>query len=212
MKNDDSTEKLRKLLADASMAAAKANFSDNEEDEEDNDEVDDGLSASDDPFINTTSASVSANNTEPEEVEKAEEAEERTLRQTDTDEASSPCSSTSFDAGLCSSSTTTTTPATVAACASLTHRHHDYPAQVVLAVLDRLEESGNSARDGESGDLWTGPLSETERARIQAAVPRTAIPLVQCLAQDLISAQAQIKRLRSRVRRLGQRVSKFLLV
>ncbi|KAL5109868.1 Neurabin-1 [Taenia crassiceps] len=205
--NDGSADTLRKLLADASMAAAKANFSDNEDDEEDNDEVDDGLSASDDPFTNTTSASVSANNTEPEEVEKAEEAEERTLRQTDTDEASSPCSSASFDAGLCSSSTTTTTPATVTACASLHHRHHDHPVQVVLAALERLEESGNSVREGEGSDLWMGPLSETERARIQVAVPRTAIPLVQCLAQDLISAQAQIKRLRSRVRRLGQRLT-----
>ncbi|KAL5971190.1 hypothetical protein TSMEX_001049 [Taenia solium] len=170
MQNDDSTETLRKLLADASMAAAKANLSDNEDDEEDNDEVDDGLSGSDDPFTNTTSASVSANNTELEEVEKAEEAEERTLRQTDSDEASSPCSSASFDAG-------------------------------------RLEESGNSAREGESEDLWTGSLSETERAQVQAAVPRAAVPLVRCLAQDLISAQAQIKRLRSRVRRLGQRLT-----
>ncbi|VDM30950.1 unnamed protein product [Hydatigera taeniaeformis] len=204
--NDNSVETLRKLLADASMAAAKANLSDNEDDEEDNDEVDDGLSASDDPFTNT-SASASANTTEPEEVDKAEEAEERTLRQADSDEASSPCSSASFDAGLCSSSTTTTTtPATVAACTSVSHRHHDYPAQVVLGALERLEDRGKAVEE-ESGDLWMGPLSETDQARIQAAVPRTAMPLVQCLAQDLIIAQAQIKRLRSRVRRLGQRLT-----
>nr|CDS17822.1 neurabin 1 [Echinococcus granulosus] len=205
--NDDSTEALRKLLVDASLAAAKASLSDNEDDEEDNDEVDDGLSASDDPYTNTTSASASTNNTEPEEVEKAEEAEERTLRQTDTDEASSSCSSASFDAGLCSSSTTTTTPTTTAACASLPHRHHNHLAQVVLAALGRLEEGEKATWVEEGGDLWTSPLSESERARVQAAVPRTAMPLVQCLAQDLISAQAQVKRLRSRVRRLGQRLT-----
>lgn len=199
MQNGDSAETLRKLLAEASLAAAKAHLPDECDDDEDNDEVDDGLSGSDEPY-----ASSNSNNAESE-VDAEEE--DKTLRQADSDEAcpSSPSSSASFsfDAGLCSS-----LPSKTKSMGSSSHGHHVniHPGQIVLEALQKLEsESGDESTEGD--ELWIGLLAETDRARVTAAVPRAAIPLVRYLAADVLAAQAQIKRLRSRIRRLGQRVS-----
>ncbi|VUZ40550.1 unnamed protein product [Hymenolepis diminuta] len=202
--NNDNGEALRKLLEDASLAAAKANLSDDEDiniecddEEEYNDiDVDDGLSTSDEAFLNTPT---STNATETEE-------EDKTLRQSTDDvdgsgrntSVKNTPSSSSFDTGLMSSSSLGDT-------SSSHHGRHNHPGQVILTVLQGME-SGERKESSEE-DLGLGLLSENDRARLKCAIPRSVIPLVFCLARDLIASEAQIKRLRSRVRRLGQRLT-----
>ncbi|KAM3172966.1 hypothetical protein ACTXT7_013480 [Hymenolepis weldensis] len=202
--NNDSGETLRKLLEDASLAAAKANLSDDEDvdiecddEEEYNDiDVDDGLSTSDEAFLNTPT---STNATETEE-------EDKTLRQSTGDIDASgrnaslknTQSSSSFDTGLMSSSSLGET-------SSSHHGRHNHPGQVILTALQRME-SGERKESSEE-DLGLGLLSENDRTKLKCAIPRSVIPLVFCLSRDLIASEAQIKRLRSRVRRLGQRLT-----
>nr|CDS31669.1 neurabin 1 [Hymenolepis microstoma] len=203
--DNDNGEALRKLLEDASLAAAKANLSDDEDidiecddEEEYNDiDVDDGLSTCDEPFLNTPT---STNVTETEE-------EDITLRQSTDDmqrtgrkvSMKNTESSSSFDAGLMSSSSNTLGDS------SSSHHKHNYPGQVILTALQRIESGERKQNSGE--DLAFGLLSENDRAKLKSSIPRSISPLVFCLAQDLIASEAQIKRLRSRVRRLGQRLT-----
>lgn len=204
--DNDNGEALRKLLEDASLAAAKANLSDDEDidaecddEEEYNDiDVDDGLSTCDEPFLNTPT---STNVTETEE-------EDITLRQSTNDmhctgrkiSMKNTESSSSFDAGLMSSSSNT-----LGDSSSSHYGKHNNPGQAILTALQRMESGERKQDFGE--DLAFGLLSENDRAKLKSSIPRSISPLVFCLAQDLIASEAQIKRLRSRVRRLGQRLT-----
>lgn len=162
-------------------------------------DVDDGLSTSDEPYPNTPT---SANITETEETEE----EENTLRQNiDTTDGSATnvnntASSSSFDAGLASSSSNT-----LGDSSAPHHARCNHPSQVILTALQRLEDG--EGKGGSEDDLGLSLLSENEREKLKSGVPKAAMPLVLCLALDLFASEAQIKRLRSRVRRLGQRVS-----
>ncbi|KAM7537808.1 hypothetical protein Aperf_G00000062403 [Anoplocephala perfoliata] len=212
--NSDSGATIRKLLEDASLAAAKANFSDDEDEDaeidgdndecedEDNDmDVDDGLSTSDEPYLNTPT---STNVTETEETEEEEHTLRQNIETTDGNTTNvnnnNATSSSSFDAGLASSSSLSLGDSSASH-----HARYNHPSQVILLALQRLEdgEEKGVAED----DLGMGLLSENEREKLRSAIPKAAVPLVRCLALDLFASEAQIKRLRSRVRRLGQRLT-----
>ncbi|VDD74140.1 unnamed protein product [Mesocestoides corti] len=178
----DSVETLRKLLADASAAAARAQFSDDDEEE------DGGLS--DDHYATNSTSPINTDDTQEDDEEG-----EKTLREAT---AGTDASSASYDAGLCSSTTEYDSGTRL-------RPRDQLIGHLIVSTLDKVAQDNNSALVAE--ELYFG-LTESERTKINRRIPRTAFPIVQSLANDLFASQGQVKRLRSRVRRLGQRVKK----
>uniref|UniRef100_A0A5K3EMV1 PDZ domain-containing protein n=1 Tax=Mesocestoides corti TaxID=53468 RepID=A0A5K3EMV1_MESCO len=177
----DSVETLRKLLADASAAAARAQFSDDDEEE------DGGLS--DDHYATNSTSPINTDDTQEDDEEG-----EKTLREAT---AGTDASSASYDAGLCSSTTEYDSGTRL-------RPRDQLIGHLIVSTLDKVAQDNNSALVAE--ELYFG-LTESERTKINRRIPRTAFPIVQSLANDLFASQGQVKRLRSRVRRLGQRLT-----
>uniref|UniRef100_A0A0X3Q3V5 PDZ domain-containing protein n=1 Tax=Schistocephalus solidus TaxID=70667 RepID=A0A0X3Q3V5_SCHSO len=201
IKREDSVETLRKLLADASATAAKAHeqvepdICEEEDDEEDEEDIFDD----DDDDDATTDTLVSENGDRPNGQPRARRPLVRA--------GVLPFEVSSSDAGL-----------SVSECDSESDRNQpvlDISKEISklrqrdLAITQLLQEAMEKAksRNSEGYGLPSSDVNSEQTVKASANFPKPALCALRFLASHLFNAQSQIKRLRVRIRQLGQRLT-----
>ncbi|BHF64287.1 protein phosphatase 1 regulatory [Sparganum proliferum] len=204
IKREDSVETLRKLLADASATAAKAHEQVEpdiceEEDDDDGDEDDDDEDIFDDDDEATTDTLIS----EGPDCPNGKPRTRRPLVRSGV----LPFEVSSSDAGLsvseCDSESDRNQPVLDISKEITKLRQRDL---AITQILQEAIEKANS-RTGEGYGLPSLGVSSEQTTKVATQFPKPALCALRFLASHLFNAQSQIKRLRVRIRQLGQRLT-----
>nr|VZI46077.1 unnamed protein product [Spirometra erinaceieuropaei] len=204
IKREDSVETLRKLLADASATAAKAHEQIEpdiceEEDDDDGDEGDDDEDIFDDDDEATTGTLISEGPDSPNGKPRTRRPLVRS--------GVLPFEVSSSDAGLsvseCDSESDKNQPVLDISKEISKLRQRDL---AITQLLQEAIEKANS-RTGEGYGLPSHGVSSEQTTKVATQFPKPALFALRFLASHLFNAQSQIKRLRVRIRQLGQRLT-----
>nr|VZI47666.1 unnamed protein product [Spirometra erinaceieuropaei] len=204
IKREDSVETLRKLLADASATAAKAHEQVEpdiceEEDDDDGDEGDDDEDIFDDDDEATTDTLISEGPDSPNGKPRTRRPLVRS--------GVLPFEVSSSDAGLsvseCDSESDKNQPVLDISKEISKLRQRDL---AITQLLQEAIEKANS-RTGEGYGLPNHGVSSEQTTKVATQFPKPALCALRFLASHLFNAQSQIKRLRVRIRQLGQRLT-----
>lgn len=201
MKRDDSVETLRQLLADASATAAKAHR-DEEEDRSDDE---------DDEFLDEE-ADIDGTTTDTLAEDETDEGDRKqTRRLVFRQGVKSGSSSNCFDTGICSSSDaglsmSDSEPLQQPSSLDINKEIQRLRARDLTmsrSIREAINQASSMSSPAAKNDECDGEVGTFSGS----LAPRTALSAMRILASDWYNSQSQVKRLRARVRRLGQRVS-----